>query len=537
MPALLCFLLVASVWAAPARPVVYETHEVVLTASAEPANPLENVPRVTVKGPHMIHRLELFWAGGKEWRFRIMPLVPGAYSWVVSAKDTSLNGKKGTFTAVVNPQPAHALARLGPPWISKDRRHFAHADGTPWFWLADTAWSGALLATAEEWDEYLAERARQRFTAVQVVLTQWRAGLADENGRKAFAMQDGKLQIDPAFFERMDRRIAAINRHGLVAVPVMLWALTGPDKESPGESLSNEDCIRLASYLRARYHSHHVLWFLGGDGDYRGDKAEKWKIIGRAVFPENLDRKPVTLHPRGMQDPWPSFAEEPWLDFLIYQTGHGTDTRKWRWIAEQAMSIGWKFEPTRPVLDSEPNYEGHNSYRTGIRISDYHVRRAAYMGLLSAPVAGITYGAHGVWPWIREPGEPLNHKGSGIADPWRDCLRYPGAAQMTIMRNFLDRLPWTEFRPAQNLVIGPAPDAEFSNFISAARTEDGRIALVYTPVRQGVELDLSSFRIVVNATWLNPRNGQRAGAGKLEARKSVRMEPPEDGDWLLLLEN
>lgn len=528
-------LFFGAVWAAD--PVVYSTHEVVVQAASEPADPLDKPPCVVVKGPHMVHNLELFWDGGRQWKFRVMPLVPGAYTWTLTSADSSLKGKKGSFTAVANPKPANDLARLGPPWISKDRRHFEHSDGTPWFWLADTAWNGALLAAKQEWDEYLAERARQRFTAIQVVMTQWRAGLADENGKFAFRVQDGKLRVDPSFFQRMDERIAAINAHGLVAVPVMLWALTGPDKESPGESLSPEDCIRLASYIRARYHSYHVLWFLGGDGDYRAGNAEKWKTIGRGVFPGNLDKKPATLHPRGMQDPWPGLKDEPWLDFLIYQSGHGTDTRKWQWIANQGMASGWKLEPTRPVLDSEPNYEGHKSYRSGIRIDEAMVRRAVWMGLLAAPMAGVTYGAHGIWPWIREPGVPLNHANSGVADPWRDCLKYPGGAQMTVMRNLLDRIPWTTLRPAPELVKGPPVTEDFSNYISSARSEDGRVALLYTPKSQQFQLDLSSFRIAANATWLNPRDGSRRPGGKLAAQSGAAITPPGEGDWLLLLEN
>src|SRR2546427_2279096 len=37
---------------------------------------------------------------------------------------------------------------------------------TPIFYLADTAWNGALLSTSSEWDQYTRERARQKFTEV-----------------------------------------------------------------------------------------------------------------------------------------------------------------------------------------------------------------------------------------------------------------------------------------------------------------------------------------------------------------------------------
>lgn len=538
MRCIAAFLISLPVLAAQERPAtVYQVYEVALEAASAPALPLADPPRVLVKGPHMEHRLQLFWDGEKTWKFRVMPLAAGRYTWTVAGSQAGLGGRQGAFEAVANANPAHDLDRLGPPWVARSRRHFAHADGTPWFWLADTAWNGALLATREEWEEYLEARKRQRFTAIQVVTTQWRGAMGDGQGRAAFQWVNGKLSVDPEFFRRMDERIAAINRHGMVAVPVILWALTGPTKESPGESLSSEDCILLASYIRARYHSYHVLWFLGGDGDYRGEKAEKWRQIGRAVFPSDLDKKPATLHPRGLQDPWPGLKDEPWLDFLVYQSGHGANADKWRWIAGQGMAAGAKLEPVRPVLDSEPNYEGHSAYRTQIRINDGQVRRAVYMGLLAAPPAGVTYGAHGIWPWTREPAQPVNHRGSGKGDHWRDCLRYPGGQQMKIVRDHFDRIDWPSLRPAQELVPNQTVDAEFSNYVAAARTEAGDSALVYTPKHQTLVLDLTSFKDSLSATWLNPRDGQALPAGRQAPRSGVRLTPPADGDWLLLLAN
>lgn len=517
---------------------VFQVHEVSLQAARPAANPLATPPRVTITGPGgRTVRTEMFWDGGLSWKFRFMPEAAGQYRWSVESADASLRGRRGSFSATPPAEPRHSLAKLGPPRISRDRRHFEHPDGTPWFWLADTAWNGALMSTAQEWDDYLAERARQRFTAVQVVLTQWRAGLADADGRTAFSMDNGTLKVDPRFFQRMDERMNAIGRHGLVAVPVMLWALTGPDKESPGESLADADCILLASYLRARYGAHPVLWFLGGDGDYREAKAEKWRTIGRAVFPPELARRPVTLHPRGSQDPWPPLKDEPWLDYLVYQSGHSVAPAKWRWLTEKGMATGWQLTPVRPVLDSEPNYEGHTSYNTSTRITDFHVRRSVWTGLLAAPIAGVTYGAHGIWPWMREAGVPLNHKGSGVADPWRDCLRYPGGTHMTVVYNILERLEWTTLRPARDLVEAPPPDAQFSNYVAAARSTNGRFALVYSPIEQELLLDLSGFRILVNATWIDPRTGARHPAGRLPARAATPLAVPPGGDWLLLLEN
>jgi len=169
--------------------------------------------------------------------------------------------------------------------------------------------------------------------------------------------------VNPAFFQRMDRKFDTINERGLVAAPVLLWALTSKDRESPA-ALTTEDAIRLARYMVARYGAHHVFWILGGDGNYMGANAERWKAIGRGLFRPAGPRGPrrsTGRHERSMA-PW--YKDEPWVGFFMYQSGHGSDARKWRWNATRAGS-GWKLEPPHPVVDGEPNYEGTSATRRG----------------------------------------------------------------------------------------------------------------------------------------------------------------------------
>lgn len=279
----------------------------------------------------------------------------------------------------------------------------------------------------------------------------------------------------------------------------------------------------------ARYGAHHVVWILGGDGNYRGDKAERWKTIGRGVFPPGEPHAPATLHPGGMQDPWPEFRDESWLDLLMYQSGHGSDTRKWRWNATEGVAAGWKLEPPRPVIDGEINYERHLDYQSRQPISDFAVRRAAYYSLLAAPPAGVTYGAHGIWPWLREPGVPLDHPRTGTAPPWFECLDYPGARQMRVLHEVFESISWWKLRPDRTLLAEDKPDASFRDYAMPARSEE--CALIYLPANPTVKVNPGRFR---EAVWIDPRTGDRHPAGRLQPG-TAELRTPGEGDWLLLL--
>ena len=202
---------------------------------------------------------------------------------------------------------ANPRTRICPLRVSAGGTYLEHADGTPFFWLGDTAWNGVLQATAEEWNEYLARRHEQGFSVVQFVTTQWRGGHGGEDVFRGLE----RTAVNATAFQRMDERLAAINAAGLVAAPVMLWTLTAND---PGQALSEESAVRLCRYMEARWGAHHVAWLLGGDGRYVDAAVERWRRID-ARFRGHHDR-PVTMHPCGTSWVAEQFGAEEWFDFL-----------------------------------------------------------------------------------------------------------------------------------------------------------------------------------------------------------------------------
>jgi hypothetical protein len=113
-----------------------------------------------------------FWAGGGKWTVRFAPPVQGAYTFRVQCSDqtnTGLNGHEKALRVAAyagnNPLLKHGFLR-----VSADKRHFEHADGTPFFWLGDTWWKGLCKRlTWEGFQELTADRRAKGFSVVQIV--------------------------------------------------------------------------------------------------------------------------------------------------------------------------------------------------------------------------------------------------------------------------------------------------------------------------------------------------------------------------------
>lgn len=488
-------------------------------------NPLWDIS-VTVQfdGPGGRQIIEAFWDGGNVWRARFAPNAVGIWRWQTrcsNENDAGLHGQSGTLECVAY-MGDNPLYQYGALTVSANRHYLQHADGTPFFWLADTAWNGVLLSKPNDWERYLTIRQSQEFTAIQFVTTQWRASTKGNSaGELAFEGTD-RITLNPAFFQRADPKFAAINAHGMIAAPVMLWTLT---KTDPGQTLSEAAAIKLARYEAARWGAYHVVWLVGGDGCYERDGlTEKFKHIGRAVFADRHDRL-ATLHPCGVSWVGEDFRHESWFDFIGYQSGHGDSDEHVRWLVQGPPAQRWNGEPVLPVINLEPNYEGHPAYQSRQNFSAYHVRRASYWSLLVSPPAGVTYGSNEIWAWYEVPKPAENHPNIGIVQPWPKGLETPGIEGMTILRQFFQQVRWTDLQPAPDLLRAQPGEANPNQFIAAAQTADGQQAVIYLPIGGTVELTRTFSR----ARWFDPRSGTWS---ETEAPYTA----PDTQDWLLVVE-
>ncbi len=514
--------------------------EFALTSTHDYPNPPQDAAlEAEFTGPSgQVQRVAGFWDGGQSWRVRFRPGEVGRWRYATSCSDganAGLHNQSGAFDCAPSPSPATRFEQHGPVGLAPNRRHLAHADGLPYLWLGDTVWNGPLLATDEEWAYYLRERARQGFTGAQWVATHWFVSpQGDREGQRAFEGRD-QIRLNPAFFQRLDGRVAALNAAGLLAAPVLLWAALWGDSalmaHNPGLSLPEDQAILLARYMVARWHAHDVLWILNGDGDYEGEHAARWRRIGAALFGAG-PHAPTVLHPRGMSLPLDEFRDADWLDIVGYQSGHGDSDDTLRWLTHGPPAARWPEAPPRPFINLEPPYENHIAYHSRQPHSAHSVRRALYWSLLNAPTAGVTYGGHGVWGWDDGTSAPAAHPDTGTPLPWREALHMPTAEQMAHLAALFGALQWWRLRPEPNL-LAAQPGSEPQRYCAAAATEDGRQALVYIPEDRAVAVRGPGW---ASARWFNPRTGEYSPAGWAESGGDCAFNTPAPGDWVLVLE-
>jgi hypothetical protein len=484
------------------------------------------------------NRVYGFWDGARTWRVRFSPNMPGKWSWKTTCSDTANKGlhlQSGTFLCSA-PVTKTRFGQHGPVRVASSGYTLEHEDMTPFLWVADTAWNGALLSTPKDWDFYLQTRTQQKFTAVKWVATQWRASPSgDLKGESAFIGKE-KIAVNPEFFRRLDEKADAVTKAGLLNVPVLLWAIGGRSAEhNPGAFLPEEQAILLARYMVARWQAHPVVWILGGDGHYFGSEGEKWRRIGRAVF-NDITHAPVLMHPQGRHWVQREFKDEKWTGIIGYQSGHGDNDESLKWLTSGPITQDWEKEPRHPIINLEPPYEGHLAYNSKQPLSADLVRRTLYWSLLNTPTAGVSYGGHGVWGWDDGTKPPTDHPGTGVPLPWQKALFLPGAQQMTNLVTFFSMIEWNQLRPLPGAVVNNPGNTNPRKYIAAARSTKGDLTVVYVPEERTIEILLASLPPSPEVKWFNPRTGETSAAVAVITDTTAQFPTPSEGDWILWMQ-
>lgn len=498
-------------------------------------------------------RVPGFWAGGNEWRIRYVSAKVGRHIYRIEGSDTD-HGGLGGVTGHIDVAPykgSNPLYVHGPLRVAQDRRHFEHADGTPFFWMGDTWWMGLCrrLQWPDEFKALTADRSAKGFTVIQIV-----AGLYpdmppfDERGANeaGFPWEPEYRRLQPEYFDAADHRLEYLVESGLTPCIVGAWGYFLP-------WMGVEKAKQHWRYLVARYGALPVVWCIAGEANlpyyltqgFPFDDREQvkgWTEVTRYVRQIDPFHRLLSIHPTGLGrlSARGATGDVSLLDFDMLQTGHGGRDV----LPPTITTLRWSCaeHPTMPVLNSEVSYEAL------LNRIPADIQRLMFWTCMLSGAAGHTYGANGIWQ-VNRQGQPHGaspHGGNYGLIPWDEAMHLPGSTQVSLGKRLLEQYPWHRFEPHPEWASWadeqrPRPTDDSAEFeVPYAAGLPGLVRILYIPCREPIVVQELEPQTSYTATCFDPVNGERTHLGvvRAEASGAWRCPPPvvKEADWVLILE-
>lgn len=433
--------------------------------------------------------------------------------------------------------------------VSANHHYLVHADGTPFFYLGDTAWELFHRLSREEADRYLEDRARKSFTVIQAVALAELDGLNDPNayGHRPLVNNDPtkpdvKDGPENDYWDQVDYVVDKAASLGLYIGFLPTWGDKWM-KSSWGigpEIFTPQNARIYGEWLGRRYKNKPVIWILGGDRPIENETNRAiQEMLAAGLRAGDGGTHLITFHPPGGRGSSQWFHEAAWLDINMRQNGHAAAYKSYA-----STALDYAREPSKPVIDGEPLYEDHplsfKAAEFGYSIAA-DVRRPLYWDLFNG-ACGHTYGNHSIWQ-MYEKGRrvPVN---APLMD-WSEALSEPGSAEMQFGRWLMESRPYLTRIPDPSLVVEQDPSSAWPGaglcHFSGTRDEEGSYAMVYAPIGRKFTVRLDSLSgPVLRAWWFNPRDGTSQLIGefpKVAQREFLPPNPGEFVDWVLVIDD
>lgn len=534
-----CFSADAAIGQDRAGPaIVWQRWEQSLAAERLYANPYRDVTlRATFTGPGGRRFTGYgFWDGDRTFKVRTAFPAPGEWTWETSSSepaDRGLHGRRGRVTvtryAGENPLYRHGFLRVG-----DNRRHVAHADGTPFLWIGDTPWAAFAAATQAEWEGYLDNRRQHGFTLVQVHCgSGFLRFEKDRAGNPPFLGSGAALQWNPAYWRQVEEKVRAANERGLV---VFICAVRQPGASFPMKDFPGDDEVEVARFARslvARLMDRFVVYSPVAD-DLWSPPAD---AAGRALR-EASSVHLISAHPRFFLEPAVVFHGKDYVDVVGVQPGEGWTHDPYKkepktpFSTPLAAQNAWEWPlhlyrlaPAKPIVNQEGSYDHPLEADGRVPLPP---RKSAYWSFLSG-APGFTYGCFGIWNW----GVPIRWY---PAYDFATALDLPAVAQIKHLAEFFGGIAWATLEPRHELVPYQATDP--MRRLAVAASPAGALLVAYLPDNDGITLNLAGFPESLRGRWFNPLSGEFRDAAGSAPQFGLRTFPKPSGwqDAVLLLE-
>lgn len=418
--------------------------------------------------------------------------------------------------------------------ISDNQRFLEFEDGTPFFWLGDTAWELFHRLSKEDVELYLENRRAKGFTVIQAVILAELEGLDVPNAEGHLPLKGyDPTQINEAYFEHVDWVINRAAEKGMFIGLVPTWGDKVDKRHGVGPEIFDVNNARAyGEIIGERYKDFsNIIYLLGADRLVTDETQPIYEAMAEGVKSKDNNHL-MTFHPNGAHSSSQWFHDAEWLDFNMVQTSHAQRSYACyiRWLIPD-----YERTPIKPVLDGEPRYEHFPvgwDYQTFGWFDDADVRQAAYQSVFSGSF-GHTYGCHDIW----QMNSPEHKPTRWARHYWYDDLDLPGAWDMLHMRRLMESRPFLDRIPFQQIVEN-AYMAE-TEYNVATRGDD--YLMVYLAAGKEVHLDLSLMGWREGkAWWFDCKSGEITAIGSVEMDGIKSFKPAtrlRGNDWVLVIDN
>lgn len=431
--------------------------------------------------------------------------------------------------------PGAAGAVTYPVVKSANGRYLVDQGGAPYLMVGDAPQALIVNVTEADAEMYFADRSAHGFNTLWVNLL----CATYTGGRSDGSMLDGTLPFtgtipstssydlskpNEAYFAHVDRILNLAAAHGL---QVLLDPIETGSWLSVMRDNGTTKCRSYGRYLGNRYKNFdNIIWMSGND--FQGWRDPSNDAVVREVALGILDNDTRHLHT----------AE---LDYLVSSS---LDDAAWAPIL--GLNATYTYYPTYARLRQDynranflPNFMVEANYEfeslQGPTTNAPILRKQEYWTMTSG-ATGQVYGNGYIWPFI---------------GGWQSHLDTPGAIQIGYMRTFFEPRAWYELVPDTSHAVVTAGYGTYSDdghvsdndFLTAARTPDGTLVVIYTPILRTFTVDMSKLGAAATTRWFDPSNASYVTVpGSPLANTGTRdFTPPGnnsdgDGGWVLVFE-
>ena len=464
------------------------------------------------------------------WSFYATLTLGTANTPTLTATPTNTSTPANTLTPT--PTPQLGSGPVFPLKASANGRYLVDQNDVPFLMVGDSPQAMIADLSEADADYFLANRKAAGFNTVWVNLlcntyTGCRSDGNTYDGIPPFTTPGDLSTPNEAYFTRADHMIQLAAKYGLLVIldPI----------ETGGwlQTLQNNGATKgynYGTYLGSRYKNFpNIVWMSGNDFNSWQNQSDDTLVLAVAKGIKSSDTNHIhTVELGGNGSPGISSLDDSnWASIITLNAAYTYSTT----YAEVLHAYS---QATMPVFMVEANYEFENN--TGWDYgSPLILRMQEYWTMLSG-ATGQLYGNHYTW---------------GFISGWKNNLDTTGSIQMRYVTNLFASRQWQDLVPDQNHTMVTAGYGVFSStgslgsndYLTAARTPDGKLAIAYMPTIRTIIVDMTKLSGTVTARWYDPANGTytNISGSPFPNSGSWQFTPPGNnsdgnGDWVLVLE-